>query len=85
MNYKNSVTERSFSSEEPTVIIGSSKFGGRNAIMARKYSKAASREVETEMRHRKTKKHGEMSRKQAVAIGLSKARRAGMKAPAKRS
>ena len=51
--------------------------------MARKYSKGASEEVKKEMRHRKRGKHGKMSRKQAVAIGLSKARRKGKKVPAR--
>jgi hypothetical protein len=42
--------------------------------------------VEEEMRHRRSEKHGRMSRKQAIAIGLSKAREAGVKVPrAKRS
>lgn len=49
--------------------------------MARKYSKGASGEVAKEMRHRKRGKHGSMSRKQAVAIGLNKARRKGKKVP----
>lgn len=52
--------------------------------MARKYSKSTSRSVEKEMSHRKSGKHGRMSRKQAIAIGLNKARRAGKKVPAKR-
>ena len=52
--------------------------------MARKYSKGASAEVAKEMRHRKRKKHGSMSKKQAVAIGLSKARSKGKKVPARR-
>jgi len=51
--------------------------------MAR-YGKAASRSVETEMRHKMTGKHKIKSRKQAIAIGLSKARRKGAKVPAKR-
>ena len=53
--------------------------------MARKYSKGASRSVATEMRHRKQRKHGPMSRKQAIAIGLNKARRKGKKVPSRRS
>ncbi len=52
--------------------------------MAR-YGKAASRSVETEMRHKMTGKHKIKSRKQAIAIGLSKARRKGAKVPAKPS
>ena len=46
-----------------------------------KYGEAAQRSVKKEMHHRKTKKHGTMSRKQAIAIGLSKARRKGAKVP----
>jgi hypothetical protein len=60
--------------------------------MARKYSEAASEKVEKAMHERKrgTLKSGRSgavvrSRKQAIAIGLSEARRAGKKVPAKRS
>ena len=60
--------------------------------MARKYSKAASKKVEKAMQERKegTLRSGRSgkkvtSRKQAIAIGLSEARRAGAKVPAKRS
>jgi len=61
--------------------------------MARKYSKGASKEVEREMhRYKRGKaksgkggKGGKVkSRKQAIAIGLSKARKKGKKAPKKR-
>lgn len=52
--------------------------------MARKYSKAASGDVAKEMRHRKRGKHGDMSRKQAIAVGLDKARRKGKKVPSRR-
>ena len=59
--------------------------------MARKYSKAASKKVEKAMHERKrgTLKSGRSgkkvkSRKQAIAIGLSEARRAGAKVPKKR-
>ena len=58
--------------------------------MARKYGKKAGEEVERAMHERK---HGELksgrsgkkvkSRKQAIAIGLSKARKKGAKVPAK--
>jgi hypothetical protein len=60
--------------------------------MARKYSRAASKEVAGTMRKRKrgTLKRGKggrggkvKSRKQAIAIGLSKARRKGKKVPRK--
>jgi hypothetical protein len=55
--------------------------------MARKYGKKASDKVEETMRERKqgTLKSGSgekvKSRKQAIAIGLSKARKAGAKVP----
>lgn len=56
----------------------------------RKYSKAASGEVEREMRRykrgtaRSSSGRKVKSRKQAIAIALSKARGKGMKAPKKR-
>jgi hypothetical protein len=59
-------------------------------IMARKYSKKASADVERVMKKRKagTLKSGRSgrkvtSRKQAIAIGLSEARREGAKVPKK--
>lgn len=59
--------------------------------MARKYSKTAQRKVRKVMRERKrgTLRSGRSgkkvtSRKQAIAIGLSEARRAGAKVPRKR-
>jgi hypothetical protein len=57
--------------------------------MARKYSTAASKKVEQAMHERKkgTLKSGSgrkvKSRKQAIAIGLSEARKAGAKVPKK--
>jgi hypothetical protein len=59
--------------------------------MARKYSRAAGKKVERAMHERKsgTLKSGSgakvKSRKQAVAIGLSEARREGKKVPSKAS
>ena len=60
--------------------------------MARKYSKAAGATVKKAMEERKrgTLKSGGSgkkvtSRKQAIAIGLSEARRAGKKVPKKKS
>jgi hypothetical protein len=50
----------------------------------RKSSSKASRSVATEMRHMKRGKHKVKSRKQAIAIGLSKARRKGAKVPKKK-
>ena len=58
--------------------------------MARKYSKKASKKVEKTMRERKrgTLRSGSgkkvKSRKQAIAIGLSEARRSGAKVPKKK-
>ncbi len=59
--------------------------------MARKYSRGASKKVEKVMDERKrgTLKSGRSgkkvkSRKQAIAIGLSEARKEGMKVPSKR-
>ena len=59
-------------------------------MAARKYSKAASKKVSKTMHERKkgTLKSGSgakvKSRKQAIAIGLSQARKAGKKVPAKK-
>jgi len=62
--------------------------------MARKYSRSASKDVKRAMDRRKrgTLKSGKggrggtvKSRKQAIAIGLSEARRKGKKVPRKRS
>ena len=59
--------------------------------MARRYSRAASKDVERAMRKRKrgTLKSGRSgkkvkSRKQAIAIGLSEARQKGKKVPKRR-
>jgi len=60
--------------------------------MARKYSKKASKKVERAMHERKRGKlksgrsgRKVTSRKQAIAIGLSEARRSGAKVPKKKS
>jgi hypothetical protein len=60
--------------------------------MARKYSKGASKSVKSAMKKRKkgTLKSGRSgktvkSRKQAIAIGLSEARKKGKKVPKKKS
>lgn len=57
----------------------SSRRGGR------KYSRKASSSVRTEMRHMRSGKHKVKNRKQAIAIGLSKARQKGAKVPRKRA
>jgi hypothetical protein len=60
--------------------------------MARKYSKAAGRKVQKTMHEMKSgtlrsgrSKKKVRSRRQAIAIGLSEARRAGKKVPRRRS
>jgi Family of unknown function (DUF6496) len=65
---------------------------GRKKAGRRKYSRGAGTEVEREMRryNRGTAKSGRggrkvKSRKQAIAIGLSKARKKGARVPRKRS
>jgi hypothetical protein len=65
----------------------SSRSSGRKKSSGRKYGKKASSEVRTEMRHYKQGKHGSRvkSRKQAIAIGLSKARKKGAKVPRKKA
>jgi hypothetical protein len=64
----------------------------KGRAMARKYSRSASKDVEGAMRKRKkgTLRSGRSkkkvkSRKQAIAIGLSEARRKGKKVPKKSS
>jgi hypothetical protein len=61
-------------------------------IMARKYSRSASKDVEGAMKKRKkgTLRSGRSkkkvkSRKQAIAIGLSEARKKGKKVPKKKT
>ncbi len=49
----------------------------------RKSRRRASTQVRTEMHHMRSGKHKVKSRKQAIAIGLSKARRSGAKIPRK--
>jgi hypothetical protein len=57
------------------------------ARRAKREGKAATTQagafVGEEMRHAKSGKHRVKSRRQAIAIGLSKARRAGVKVPAR--
>jgi len=59
----------------------------RKKASTRKYSKKAGKDVRTEMEHMRSGKHSRKhpikSRKQAVAIGLSKARKKGLKVPRK--
>ncbi|MGH9866604.1 MAG: DUF6496 domain-containing protein [Candidatus Polarisedimenticolia bacterium] len=52
--------------------------------MQKSPSTRAGKYVREEMHHRKEGEHPGMSRKQAIAVGLSKARRAGVKVPRKK-
>lgn len=66
-----------------------SSSSSRKKSSGRKYSKKAGEEVRTEMHHMRSgkhsKKHPIKSRKQAIAIGLSKARQKGAKVPRKKA
>lgn len=53
----------------------------RKKSSVRKYDKRAAEEVRTEMHHMREGKHPVKNRKQAIAIGLSKARKKGEKVP----
>jgi uncharacterized protein DUF6496 len=57
----------------------------RKKASSRKYGKKASEEIRTEMHHMRSGKHPVKDRKQAIAIGLSKARKEGAKVPPRSS
>lgn len=57
----------------------------RKGSRGRKYGKKAGQEVRTEMHHMRSGKHKVKDRKQAIAIGLSKARQKGAKVPRKKA
>src|SRR5438270_9240395 len=61
------------------------KSSSRKKSGGRKYSKKAGQEVRTEMHHMRSGKHKVKNRKQAIAIGLSKARQKGAKVPRKKA
>jgi len=63
----------------------SSSGSSKRKSSGRKYSKKAGEEVRTEMHHMRSGKHKVKNRKQAVAIGLSKARQKGAKVPKKKA
>jgi len=63
----------------------SHRSSSRKKSSGRKYGKRAQQEVRTEMHHMKSGKHPVKNRKQAIAIGLSKARKKGAKVPRKSS
>lgn len=58
---------------------------GKKRSSGGKYSKKAGEEVRTEMHHMRSGKHKVKNRKQAIAIGLSKARKKGAKVPRKQA
>ncbi len=51
----------------------------------RKYDKRVGEEIRTEMHHMREGKHPVKNRQQAIAIGLSKARKKGEKVPPRQS
>ena len=57
----------------------------RKKSSGRKYSRKAGQEVRTEMHHMRSGKQKVKSRKQAIAIGLFKARAKGAKMPRKKA
>jgi hypothetical protein len=76
---KRSSTKRSGSSRGKS---SSKKKSSKKKSSGRRYSPKAGKEVATEMRHMRSGKHPVKNRKQAIAIGLSKARQKGEKVPA---
>ena len=75
---KRSSSKRSSSSRSKA----SKKKSSKKKSSGRRYSPKAGKEVETEMKHMRSGKHPVKNRKQAIAIGLSKARQKGEKVPA---
>ena len=73
---------RKSSSKKKTSSRGSSS---KKKSSSRKYGKKAQSEVRTEMHHLKKGEAGHANRKQAIAIGLSKARKKGAKVPRKKA
>ncbi len=61
------------------------KSGSKKRSSRRKYSPQAGKQVKTEMHHMRSGKHKVKNRKQAIAIGLSKARQEGAKVPKKKA
>jgi len=57
------------------------KTKSRKRRSERRYDKRAGEEVRTEMHHMREGKHPVKNRRQAIAIGLSKARKKGEKVP----
>ena len=71
------------SSSRKSSSSSSRRSSSKKTSSRRKYGKKAQSEVRTEMHHLKKGEH--KNRKQAIAIGLSKARKAGAKVPRKKA
>ncbi|MBV9610370.1 MAG: hypothetical protein JO187_12495 [Acidobacteria bacterium] len=80
---RSSSRRSSSSGRKSTSSRSSSSSSGRKKSSGRKYGKKAGQEVRTEMHHMRSGKHPVKNRKQAIAIGLSKARKKGAKVPPK--
>ena len=85
-------TQKKSAAKKATAKKAAAKKAAPRKKSTRKYSPAASRDVETEMKEMKAGKlrsgrsgRKVTSRKQAIAIGLSKARKEGKKVPQKKS
>ncbi len=63
---------------------GTKKRAAKQKRRGNKASTQAGEYVREEMHHKKSGKHKIKSRKQAIAIGLSKARKSGVKVPKKK-
>ena len=63
----------------------SKRKGSRRTARDRSASTRAGEYVREEIHHVREGKHGARNAKQAIAIGLSKARKAGVRVPAKKS
>ena len=57
----------------------------KDAAQGKSASTQAGEFIREEMHHVREAKHGAVSKKQVIAIGLSKARRAGIKLPARKA
>jgi hypothetical protein len=89
---KKAARKKNTSKKTATKKTASKKTAAKKSTSGRKYGKAASKSVEREvkaMEQGKLKSGGSgkkvTSRKQAIAIGLSEARKAGAKVPKKKS
>jgi len=80
---KKSTSRRSSAKKSSGSRTKRSSSSKKKSTSRRKYGPKAQKEVRTEMHHLKKGEH--KNRKQAIAIGLSKARKAGAKVPRKKA